>query len=130
MATEVITTEDIILMDGTTVTLRPLSIAKMRKFLKIWSEHTKMVRAKLNESEGKEEEVLDGSDITDAQFDAFMKMCALGLDSLKGEKNDEQFLAYLEDILDEQMMYRVLEKTGGFKSTVAGDDSPNQMPPM
>jgi len=66
--------------------------------------------------------------ITDAQFDVFIKMCALGLESqLKGEKTEKQFLSHLEDILDEHTIYRILERTGGLNMS---DSIPNQKPPV
>lgn len=133
MATEVYTTEEVRLLDETEVELRPLPIAKLRKFMRMWSEHIKSVQEQFAEAQASgdddaEVKVLNEADITDAQFDVFIKMCALGLESqLKGDKTDKQFLAYLEDVLDEQTIYRVLFKTGGL--TVGGDDAPNQIPP-
>lgn len=133
MATEVYTTEEVRLLDETEVELRPLPIAKLRKFMRMWSEHIKSVQEQFAEAQASgdddaEVKVLNEADITDAQFDVFIKMCALGLESqLKGEKTDKQFLAYLEDVLDEQTIYRVLFKTGGL--TVGGDEAPNQIPP-
>ncbi|AXH67254.1 tail assembly chaperone [Streptomyces phage Wofford] len=38
MATSVYTTEEIILQDGTEVTLKPLNIKNLRKFMKKWKE--------------------------------------------------------------------------------------------
>ena len=133
MATEVYTTEEIRLLDETEVELRPLPIAKLRKFMRMWTEHIKSVQEQFSAAETSGEDdaevkVLNEADITDAQFDVFVKMCALGLESqLKGDKTDKQFLAYLEDVLDEQTIYRVLFKTGGL--TVGGDEAPNQIPP-
>lgn len=130
MATEVYTTEEIRLLDETEVELRPLPIVKLRKFMRMWSEHIKSVQAKLAAAseEGDEVEALSEADLTDAQFDVFIKMCALGLESqLKGDKTDKQFLAYLEEVLDEATIYRVLFKTGGL--SIGGDDAPNPTPP-
>ena len=126
MATEVYTTEVIILQDGTEVELRPLPISKMRKFSRMWAEHMGSISKHFNErSEEGEDEVLIGADITDDQYTAFIKMCALGLESqLKESKTDKQFLAYLEDVLDEPTIQRILKVTGGLE---LGD--PNQKPP-
>lgn len=125
MATEAFTVEEIRLLDETEVELRPLPIAKLRKFMRLWSEHIRTVQGKLAASadEGNEVEALSEADLTDAQFDVFIKMCALGLESqLKGDKTDKQFTAYLEDTLDEKTIYRILDRTGGLK---LGDESPN-----
>jgi len=93
--------------------------------MRLWSEHIRTVQGKLAASadEGNEVEALSEADLTDAQFDVFIKMCALGLESqLKGDKTDKQFTAYLEDTLDEKTIYRILDRTGGLK---LGDESPN-----
>lgn len=127
MATEVFTTEDIVLLDGEEVELRPLPIAKLRKFMRLWSDHMKNVSGKLTEASNDESEApFTEADLTDAQFTTFIKMCALGLETqLKGEKSDKQFLTHLEDVLDEQTIYKILEVTGGLKF---GGDSPNLNP--
>ena len=129
MATEAYTVEEIRLLDETEVELRPLPIAKLRKFMRLWSEHIRAVQKRLADSaeEGDEVEALSEADLTDAQFDVFIKMCALGLESqLKGDKTDKQFIAYLEDTLDEKTIYRILDRTGGLK---LGDEAPNPQNP-
>lgn len=130
MATEVYTTEEIRLLDETEVELRPLPIAKLRKFMRMWSEHISGVTKKIAEQEGKDPDDRDftEADLTDEQFTTFIKMCALGLESqLKADKTDKQFIAYLEEVLDEQTIYRILEKTGGLK---LGVNDPNSQTPM
>lgn len=130
MATEVYTTEEIRLLDESEVELRPLPIAKLRKFTRMWSEHIKGVTKKIADNESKDEDERDftEADLTDEQFTTFIKMCALGLESqLKGDKTDKQFLAYLEDVLDEQTIYKILETTGGLK--LGGNTAPNPQTP-
>lgn len=115
MATEVYTTEEIRLLDEVEVVLRPLSISKLRKFTRLWSDHINSVTKKFMANENTPED-FDEADMTEAQFDVFIKMCALGLESqLKGEKTDKQFASYLEDVLDEKTVYKILEVTGGLK---------------
>lgn len=132
MATEVYTTETISLLDGTEVELRPLPIAKLRKFMRLWSDHIQVVRKKVQEQEDAESadeivEAFSEADLTDAQFDVYIKMCALGLESqLKEDRTEKQFISYLEDILDEKTIYRILDLTGGLK---LGDEAPNPMNP-
>lgn len=129
MATEVYTTEVIRLLDETEVELRPLPISKLRKFMRMWSEHIQGVTKKIAENEEKSDDERDfnEADLTDAQFDVFIKMCALGLESqLKEDKTDKQFISYLEDVLDEQTIYKVLEMTGGLK---LNNNDPNLQAP-
>lgn len=127
MATEVFTTEEIKLLDGEEVEIRPLPIAKLRKFMRLWSDHIKSISDKLaDEAEvAMSEKKFGEAELTDAQFDVFIKMCALGLETeLKGDKTEKQFISYLEDVLDEHTIYKILEVTGGLK--LGGD--PNQNP--
>jgi hypothetical protein len=88
----------------------------------MWSNHINVLTEKFMENEDKPEDINE-ADMTDAQFDVFIKMCALGLESqLRGEKTEKQFLSYLEDVLDEKTIYKILEVTGGLK---LGDRDPN-----
>lgn len=134
MPTEVYTTEVVRLLDDTEVELRPLPISKMRKFTRIWSEHITTVQAKLKEAVEAEEDgeenadAFSSQDLTDAQYDIFVKLCAFGLESqLKGEKTEKQFAAYLEDVLDEATIYRILERTGNLK--LGPEQDPNLQTP-
>lgn len=126
MATEVFTTEEIRLLDGTEVELRPLPIAKLRKFMRMWSDHLKNVSDKMKDAEAED---FSEADLTDQQFDVFIKMCILGLEpQLKGDRTDKQFREYLEnEALDEHTIQKILEVTGGLK--LNNDLSPNQTPP-
>lgn len=127
MATEVYTTEIVRLLDETEVELKPLPISKLRKFMRMWSEHIANVSKRLEENENSEEKFTE-ADLTDAQWDTFIKMSALGLEGqLKGERTEKKFLEYLEDVLDEQTIYRILKVTGGLD--FKGDDSPNPTTP-
>lgn len=132
MATEVFTTEVVSLLDGTEVELRPLPVAKLRRFMRIWSDHLEDVSKKIAESERESEDntpvkPFTQSDLTDAQYDTFTKLCALGLEGqLKDGKTEKQFLAYLEDILDEATIARILFVTGGLKL----NNDPNPTTPV
>lgn len=127
MATEVYTTEEIVLLDGSEVEIRPLPIAKLRKFSRIWSEHISEMSKKFVEREDEDSDLTD-ADLTDAQFDAFIKMCALGLEQeLKGTMTDKQFREHLENVLDESTIYKILKVTGNL--SFGEDDTPNQVAP-
>ncbi len=125
MASEVFSTEVITLLDGEEVELRPLPITKLRKFMRIWSDHIEGVTKELAKPDDERE--LTEADLTDKQFDVYVKMCALGLESqLKEERTEKQYVAHLEDVLDEQTIYKVLQVTGGLN--VGG--SPNLSPAL
>jgi len=127
MASEVFTTENIRLLDGEEVELRPLPISKLRKFMRLWTEHATAMANELNATRDSEDEELDQAAMTDRQFDTYIKLCAIGLESqLKGDQTEKQYITQLEDVLDEQTIYKILEVTGGLKL----NDSPNQSPAM
>lgn len=138
MATEVFETVEIRLLDETEVELRPLAISKLRKFTRLWSNHMTSIQDKLAAEAEREEADDDSSpnpaaefnqaDLTEAQFDTFIKMCALGLSSqLQGDKTDKKFLEYLEDVLDEKTVYKILDVTGSLK--FGDSDDPNHQNP-
>lgn len=112
MASEVYTTEEIKLLDGTEVTLKPLAIRPLRKFMRIWNDFLAEIRE--NAEKPTEEQVSD-SDIGDRQFDVFAQMCMLCLSELRKDRSEDEFLEYIEGVLDEQTIYRVLDKCGGLK---------------
>lgn len=118
MATTVYTQEEITLQDGTEVTLRPLPIAPLRRFMKAW--------AKFSEVEDED----DG-------FNVFINCAGIALernykgkfDSLKASKDEQEsgeFLSaeykeYLEETLDLETIYKILEITGGLKLSALND---------
>lgn len=117
MATEVYTTAEVSLQDGTEVEVRPLPISKLRKFMRLWSEYVSRIGDALESENPKTQD-----ELSDDQFNTFIKMCALGLDSIKGDRTDKAFASYLEDVLDQPTIYFILEATGGLK---LGDVDPN-----
>jgi hypothetical protein len=129
MASEVFSREDITLQDGQTVELRPLVIGKLRKFMKIWNEHVTSVAKILAERADDENPDFNAAEaeqtISDLQYDTFIKLCKFGLEELKGEKTEKQFTEYLEDVLDEPTIYKIIEATGGLK---LGANDPNLQP--
>ncbi len=97
MATTVYDTEEIVLQNGTKVTLKPLTIKQLRKFM--------LVVNKLSET-GTEEESLT----------TLIEACSIALEKQLPEVTLEE----LEDILDVPTINRILEVCGGIKM-----DDPN-----
>jgi hypothetical protein len=61
--------------------------------------------------------------LSDMQYDTFIKLCKFGLaDELKGEKTEKQFTEYLEGVLDEPTIEKILEATGGLKLNDGGQN--------
>src|SRR6476469_4077747 len=112
MAKPVFTTEEISLQDETDVTLRPLPIGTLKKFMTAWGHFSEVE----NDEEG---------------FDVFINCCGIALgENFKGrfdslwataeeKKNgaflSEQYKEYLESVLDLDTIYKVLEVCGQIK---------------
>lgn len=94
MATKVYTVETIELQDGSEVTIKPLTIKRLRRFMEIVKEFDKI-----------EEE--------DESVDLMVKACAIALevaDPALAKDTDR-----LEDALDIPTMWKILEIAGGVK---------------
>jgi hypothetical protein len=112
MATKVYNTEEIILQDEREVVLKPLPIGRLRRFMEAWTQI------------GKLDEGDDG-------FGVFVNCAGIALeenfkgefDSLKANKEEKdagEFLSaeykeYLEEYLDLDTIYKILEVAGGIK---------------
>jgi hypothetical protein len=99
MATTVYTTEEVELQDGTTVTLKPLTIKNLRKFMK-----TMEAFAEAETEEDGLEVMLDSS--------------ALCLKNQRPEFWDEKTSKHTEDFedaVDIPTIYKVLDVCGGIK---------------
>lgn len=110
MATKVYNEEVITLQDDREITVRPLPIGRLRRFMAAW-EGIENVN---NDVEG---------------FDVFLNCAGISIehefkgqfDSLKapasaeGEFLSEEYKAYLEDVLDIDTIYKILEVAGGLK---------------
>lgn len=112
MAKEVYTQREITLQDGTDVVLKPLPIARLRRFMKSWGD---FINVK-SEEEG---------------FNIFINCAGIALennyrdkfDTLKASKEEQEegeylspeYKAYLEDTLDLDTIYIILEVCGGLK---------------
>lgn len=106
MAKTVYDSEEITLQDGTEVTLVPLAIGRLRRFMKAWAEFANI----------KDE---------DAAFDIYINCCGISLEKevsekFKETKDSEKVIAdeyreYLEDVLDMDTIYKILDVCGGLK---------------
>ena len=112
MANTVYETTEIELSDGTEVTLKPLNIARLRRFMAAW-DGMKDVEPGSNES-----------------LDVFLNCAGIGLEdelskvealqgrftTTKGKNGkvlDPKYQEYLEDVLDLDTIFLVLKVTGG-----------------
>lgn len=99
MATKVYTTEEVELQDGTEVTLRPLPIKPLRKFM--------VKLGKLGTSE-------DGKPLSeDESLDQLFDLALVCLERNKATAHFDR--EQLEDILDLPTIYKVIEICGGVK---------------
>lgn len=112
MASKVYSQVDIVLQDDTEVGLRPLPIGRLRRFMEAWN---------------KIEDIGEGDD----GFDVFINCSGIALeenykgkfDALKAspdEKEKGEFLSpsykeYLEDTLELDSIYKILDVCGGIK---------------
>lgn len=112
MATQVYNTEDISLQDGTDVTLKPLAIGRLRRFMEAWKQ-------------------FENVDEDDDGFDVFVNCSGIALEENFKDKFDNllptaeqkkkglylnpEYKAYLEEVLDLDTIYKVLDVGGGIK---------------
>ena len=98
MATTVYDLLDIELSDGTTITLRPLPIKQLRRFMDVINEMQK----EENESE-------------DAAMETFIKAAMICLQTLRPDlANDKD---KFEEVVEIPTMMKILEVVGGLKLT-------------
>ena len=97
LATTVYDTEEIVLQNGTKVTLKPLTIKQLRKFM--------VVVNKLQETSTEDE-----------SLNTLLEACAIALE----KQLEDVTIELLEDILDVPTINRILEVCGGIKM-----DDPN-----
>lgn len=106
MAKPVYDSVDITLQDDTQVTLVPLAIGRLRKFMKAWGEFANI------ENE-------------DQAFDIYINCCGIALDKSIGDRFEktldsetyitDEYRAYLEEVLDMDTIYKILDVCGGLK---------------
>lgn len=121
MASEVYTVVEITLQDGEDVELRPLPIAQLRKFMKVWTTHLAELSAAFEE---KGEAALTDESLNDKQYDVYIKLASLALErTMKDTRTTKEFENYLGDVLDEPTIFKILEVCGGLKLGKASPES-------
>lgn len=112
MATRIYDKEDVELQDGTEVTLKPLVIGRLRRFMDAWQKFAEVE----NDEEG---------------FQVFVNCCGIAMeenfkgkfDTLKATKEEQEdgkylspeYYEYLEEVLDLPTIYKILEVCGNIK---------------
>ena len=106
MASTVYNSKTIELQDGREVTLTPLAIGRLRRFMKAWGEFADLK----NE---------------DQAFDIYINCCGIALEKAVQDDFDktsdvdkvltDEYRAYLEDVLDMDTIYEILDVCGGLK---------------
>lgn len=112
MATTVYTQEQIALQDDKEVTLRPLAIGRLRRFMASWE--------KFKEAETEDETLnvfINCSGIAlEADFKGqFDSLRASKDEAEEGEVLSAEYKAYLEEVLDMETIYKIMEVCGGMK---------------
>lgn len=112
MATQVYNTEDIALQDGTDVTLKPLAIARLRRFMDAWREFEKVT----DDGDGFDVFVnCTGISLEENFVDKFDTLLPSAEQKKKGLHLSPDYKNYLEGVLDLDTIYKVLDVCGGIK---------------
>lgn len=123
MATEVYSTLEAKLRDGTEVEFVPLGLGDLRKFMKRWNEFQSWLR---EESKKEVDKRADDDAVGDKQFDCFLDLLELCLTEYRDSKSDEEYRKWIERAVDEHTAIAALNKCGGLG---IGEGDPNQMNP-
>ena len=109
MAKEIYDRVEVKLQDDTEVMLRPLNIGRLKRFMKAWKEFTK----------------IDLEEDETAAYDVYINCAGIALEpnlatrfNTKGEGGevlDSKYREYLEDVLDMDTIFKILEVCGGMK---------------
>lgn len=117
MATEVYKKKEITLQDGTDVLLRPLPIARLRRFMKAW-EAMQEIDADSDDDGFTVLINCAGISLEDTfkksgKFDSGVKATAEQQE--QGEFLSPEYKEYLEDVLDIETIYEILDICGDLK---------------
>lgn len=109
MAKEAYDKVPLLLSDGTEVILKPLNIGRLKPFMKVWGQFKEL-----------------DTDDEMAGFDIFVNCTGIALEGELKERFEtttekdketlsEEYRNYLEEVLDMETIYKVLEVCGGLK---------------
>ena len=112
MATKVYNQEVIGLQDDKEVTVRPLPIGRLRRFMDAWAKFADVT----NDDEGFGVFINCAGIALEHEFKGvFDSLKASAAESEQGEFLSAEFKEYLESVLDLDTIYKVLELAGGLK---------------
>lgn len=112
MATKVYAEQDITLQDDTDVTVRPLPIGRLRRFMEAWD----FIKKVEDDSEGFGVFINCAGIAIEHEFKGkFDTLKASGEKAAEGVFLSEEYRTYLEDVLDLDTIYKVIEVAGGLK---------------
>lgn len=112
MATQAFTATEIALQDDTDVTIRPLPIGRLRRFMEAWKE----IGNVNNDDDGFEVFINCSGIALEHEFKGkFDALKASASDREKGEFLSEEYKEYLEEVLDLETIYVILDVAGGIK---------------
>jgi hypothetical protein len=112
LATSAFTKQEVLLQDDTEVVLRPLPIGRLRRFMDAW--------AKIGEVEEGGDNLTvfincSGVALEDNFKGKFETLKASVADQKKGEFLSPEYKEYLENVLDLETIFVILEVCGGIK---------------
>lgn len=112
MATQVYAQKEINLQDGTEVTLRPCPIGRLRRFMEAWSKFSEVK----TDDDGYDVFINCAGIALEENFKGkFDTLKANDTEKKKGEVLNADYKEYLEDTLDLDTIYIVLDVCGGLK---------------
>ena len=112
MANQVYEVEEITLQDDTDVTVKPLPIGRLRRFMSAWGKFAEVK----DEDDGFNVFVNCAGISLEHEFkDKFTSTEATLEQKKKGEFLSKEYKEYLENVLDLDTIYKVLDVAGGLK---------------
>ena len=108
MATTVYETTDLILMDGTKISMRPLKISLLRKFMKKFDSITEVAAS------------------NDQSMDVLVDCVQIAMQQYSVELCEDR--EKLEDVLDLVMVYKIIEVASGIKLDAEGNETAVTVP--
>lgn len=108
MATTVYETTDLILMDGTKISMRPLKISLLRQFMKKFDSITEVAAS------------------NDQSMDVLIDCVEIAMQQYSVELASDR--EKLEDVLDLVMVYKIIEVASGIKLDAEGNETAVTVP--